>query len=191
MNATAPGWTRHEITDLADARAQRTDGSATVFEVLVRRRARATAGTAGAPVVASQAGATGAQNPVADCGSSGVPHFLDPSEAAVSPGQEANGRARSLAPMGSPALRPYDRGSATDSTTSSPSSVGGSVSVPTTAFRDLPSVKAMGTGRLGIIVGFDTECTSIDGERVIDSYQFAVPDPLDPSVVVEVARSPA
>lgn len=190
MNATAPGWTRHEITDLADVRTQRADGLATVFEVLVRRRARATAGTAGVPAAASQAGATGGQNPVADCGSSGVPHFLDPSEATVSPGQESNGRARSLAPMGSSALRPYDRGSATDSTTSLPSSVGGSVSVPTTAFRDLPSVKAMGTGRLGIIVGFDTEFTSIDGERVIDSYQFAVPDPLDPSVVVEVVILP-
>lgn len=62
--------------------------------------------------------------------------------------------------------------------------------MPTTAFRDLPSVKAMGTGRLGIIVGFDTEFTTIDGERVIDSYQFAVPDPLDPSVVVEVVILP-
>ncbi|MDO5617257.1 hypothetical protein [Kocuria sp.] len=39
-------------------------------------------------------------------------------------------------------------------------------------------------------MGFDTEFTTIDVERVIDSYQFAVPDPLDPSVVVEVVILP-
>ena len=56
----------------------------------------------------------------------------------------------------------------------------------TAAFGDLPSVRAMGTGRAGIVVGFDTEFTTVDGARVIDSYQFAVPDPSDPSLMVEV-----
>ncbi|HMS48842.1 hypothetical protein [Candidatus Neomicrothrix sp.] len=64
------------------------------------------------------------------------------------------------------------------------------VSAPSTAFGNLPSVKAMGTGRAGIVVGFDTEFTTVDGARVIDSYQFAVPDPIDPSVMVEVVILP-
>lgn len=60
----------------------------------------------------------------------------------------------------------------------------------TAAFGDLPSVRAMGTGRAGIVVGFDTEFTTVDGARVIDSYQFAVPDPSDPSLMVEVVILP-
>ena len=42
----------------------------------------------------------------------------------------------------------------------------------------------MGTGRRAIVVGFDTEFTTTDGVRVVDSYQFAVPDPVDPSFMV-------
>ncbi|MCX2163939.1 hypothetical protein [Corynebacterium auriscanis] len=72
---------------------------------------------------------------------------------------------------GSPALQPSDRAA-------------------TRSFGDLPSVRAMGTGRAGIIVGFDTEFTTSGGARVIDSYQFAVPDPVDPSVMVEVIILP-
>lgn len=92
--------------------------------------------------------------------------------------------------MGSPVLRPCDRVAATDSSSTAPGAVGASVSVPATAFGDLPSVKAMGTGRAGIVVGFDTEFTTTGGTRVIDSYQFVVPDPLDPSVMVEVVILP-
>ena len=92
--------------------------------------------------------------------------------------------------MGSPALRPSDRASATGSPTPALGAVGASVSVPATAFGDLLSVKAMGTGRAGIVVGVDTEFTTVGGARVIDSYQFVVPDPLDPSVMVEVVILP-
>ncbi|GEB21966.1 hypothetical protein [Brevibacterium aurantiacum] len=186
MSAAPPGWERHEITD----------GSryGIVFEVLTRRRARAAAsGGSGTPAAASQPRAIGSQNLVAGCDTSELSHNSDPSETTVSPGQEANGRARSERPMGSPALRPCDRAAATGSSSpASPASgaVGAGVSVPATAFGDLPSVKAMGTGRAGIVVGFDTEFTTVDGARIIDSYQFAVPDPLDPSVMVEVVILP-
>lgn len=183
MSAAAPGWERHEIIDGAR--------HGVTFEVLVRRRSRgAVSGAAGLPAVASQTGASGSQNPVAECDSSELSQNFDPSETAISAGQEANGRARSLAPMGSPALRPSDRAAATVSAPPAPGTVGPAVSVPTTAFGDLPSVKAMGTGRAGIVVGFDTEFTTVDGARVIDSYQFAVPDPLDPSMMVEVVILP-
>lgn len=60
-----------------------------------------------------------------------------------------------------------------------------------TAFADLASVRAMGTGRDGLIVGFDTEFTTVDGVRVIDSWQFATPDPLNPTVMVQVVILPA
>lgn len=69
--------------------------------------------------------------------------------------------------------------------------VAGAVSAAPTAFSDLPSVRAMGTGRAGIVVGFDTEFTTTGpGMRIIDSYQFAVPDPLDPTVMVQVVILP-
>lgn len=48
----------------------------------------------------------------------------------------------------------------------------------------------MGTGRRAIIVGFDTEFTTTDGVRLVDSYQFTVPDPVDPSFMVEVVILP-
>ncbi len=84
--------------------------------------------------------------------------------------------------MGSPRLRPGDRAAATG--------VAGVVAGSSTAFGDLPSVKAMGTGKPGIVVGFDTEFTTVGGVRVIDSYQFATPDPLDPAAMVEVVILP-
>src|SRR5699024_5512023 len=104
--------------------------------------------------------------------------------------QEGDGRARSLAPMGSPEFRPCDRGSATGWAPPAPGAVAGVMSVPTTAFGELPSVKAMGTGRAGIVVGFDNEFTTMVVSRVVDSYQLDVPDPLDPSVMVEVVILP-
>lgn len=57
-------------------------------------------------------------------------------------------------------------------------------------FGELASVKAMGTKREAIVVGFDTEFTTGDAGRVINSYQFAVPDPFDPTVMVEVVILP-
>lgn len=61
---------------------------------------------------------------------------------------------------------------------------------PTTGFGTLPSVRAMGTDRPAMVVGVDTEFTTTGGIRVIDSYQFAVPDPMDPSVMVQVVILP-
>ena len=48
----------------------------------------------------------------------------------------------------------------------------------------------MGTGRAAIIVGFDTEFKTTADGRVIASYQFATPDPVDPSAMVEVIILP-
>lgn len=48
----------------------------------------------------------------------------------------------------------------------------------------------MGTGRAGLIVGYDTEFVTRGGTREILSYQFATPDPLDPSVMVEMVILP-
>lgn len=48
----------------------------------------------------------------------------------------------------------------------------------------------MGTGRDGIVVGLDTEFTTENGVRVIGSYQFSVPDPLNPSCMVQVVNLP-
>ncbi|WP_197061955.1 hypothetical protein [Sinomonas humi] len=67
----------------------------------------------------------------------------------------------------------------------------GTASAAPISFGDLPSVRAMGTGRAGIVVGFDTEFTTTgSGTRVIDSYQFAVPHPLDPAFMVEMVILP-
>lgn len=183
MSAAAPGWEHHEITDGAR--------HGIVFEVLVRRRARAA--VSGGVTVFNEAltgGAAASQPPVTKRDGSGLSHSFEPSEPAVSPVQEADGQSRSLAPMGCPEFRPCDRGSATGWAPPAPGAVAGGMSVPTTAFGELPSVKAMGTGRAGIVVGFDTEFTTVGGARVVDSYQLAVPDPLDPSVMVEVVILP-
>ncbi|WP_182142113.1 hypothetical protein [Schaalia sp. JY-X169] len=79
-------------------------------------------------------------------------------------------------------LRPRDR--------SGSGVVATAVSISATAFGGLESVRAMGTGKEGIVVGFDTEFTTVDGTRVIDSYQFCTRDPLDPSAMVEVVILP-
>lgn len=183
MSAAASSWVRHDITDGVRR--------GIVFEVLVRRRTRAAvSGGATVPNDASTGGAAGSQPPVTECDSSELSHLLDLSETTISPGQEGNAPARSLAPMGSPELRLYDRGAASGPLSPAPEAVGAGVPVSTTAFGDLPSVKAMGTGRAGIVVGFDTEFTTVDGARIIDSYQLVTPDPVDPSMMVEVVILP-
>lgn len=189
MSAAAPGWASHTIID-----GVRADGAAAQFEVLVRRVPRASgaysagAGTALVPgAVAGVAVPSGAFK-------NGDSSRLLPLLAPQNPQNHAAEGARSLPPMGSPELRPCDRAAAEP--------VANTVSVPVTAsalapatasqpaFGDLPSVRAMGTGRAGIVVGFDTEFTTKGGVRVIDSYQFSVLDPLDPSLMVQVAILP-
>lgn len=183
MSAAASGWEHHEIVDLVDNRAGRLPRSAAVFDVLVRRRPRgAQSGFATVPSVTAPVGATASRSTVENCGNSELPHIFDPSETGVHPGQTAIRSARSLAAMGTPGLRPHDRAAA--------AAVGAAVSAPSTTFGELTSVQAMGTGRAGIVVGGDTEFTTVGGERVIDSYQFATPDPLNPAVMVEVVILP-
>lgn len=73
------------------------------------------------------------------------------------------------------------------------SRAGRSTSVSTgsvVAFGDLESVRSMGTGRSGLIIGFDTEFTTDGGERTIESWQFATPDLLNPSLMVEIVILP-
>ncbi len=193
MSAATSGWTSHTITD-----GVRADGSAPTFEVLVRRVPRVTApgtrsfavGARGTVVPVTAASVAVPSGEVESCDSRGLSQLFTPQK----PRNHAAKRARSLFPMGSPELRPCDR--------ASDEPVAGAVSVaatdtapapvvtPQIAFGDLPSVRAMGTGRAGIIVGFDTEFTTDGVKRVIDSYQFSVPDPLDSSLMVQVAILP-
>lgn len=99
MSTAASSWVRHDITDGVRR--------GIVFEVLVRRRTRAVvSGGATVPNDASTGGAAGSQPPVTECDSSELSHLLDLSETTISPGQEGNAPARSLAPMGSPGRRP-------------------------------------------------------------------------------------
>lgn len=174
MSAGAACWAHHTVVDAARDR----EASAS-FDVLVRRRPRVTS-----TVVTgiAKAGAAGSPDTVEECDNLKMSHILDPAGEPVSPGIPTNRDTRSLAPMGSPELRPCDREAAAP--------VASTVSAPATAFGDLSSVKAMGTGRAGIVVGFDTEFTTTGGVRVIDSYQFATPDPLDPALMVEVVILP-
>ena len=58
-------------------------------------------------------------------------------------------------------------------------------------FSDLSSVRAMRTGKDAWVIGFDTEFFYDAGRRVILSYQFALIDPFDPSMLVEVVLIPA
>lgn len=60
----------------------------------------------------------------------------------------------------------------------------------TVDFGALESVKGMGTGRAAQVVGFDTEFHEDDGKRVVDSYQFATPDPEDPATMIEIVILP-
>lgn len=58
-------------------------------------------------------------------------------------------------------------------------------------FGDLATIRAAGTGESVIPVSFDTEFVqTADGRRVIVSYQFATPDPVDPSQMVLVVFLP-
>lgn len=156
MSAAAPGWKCHEIIDGARR--------GVTFEVFVRGTPRATAsGAAVVPTDASHPGATWSQkvvaggdsspqNTVVSGDASEESPLFNPLETTISPGQESNGRARSLPPTGSPALRPHDRASATPSTTPTPDAVRSGVSMATTAFGGLPSVKAIdGNRRYGSI----------------------------------------
>ncbi|GFK17945.1 hypothetical protein KbCgl_05170 [Corynebacterium glutamicum] len=98
----------------------------------------------------------------------------------------------SQAPMGNPILRPCDC-SVTELETDDDDAVASLAVADSSRFGDLASMKAMGTGRKGLIVGFDTEFFSIGGEkgrREILSYQFAVVDVHDPEVMVEVVILP-
>lgn len=178
---SAAGWSSRIIVDQVNPR-----GTATEFEVLSRRSPRI--GLTGSNVVPAGAASAAAQTASAadlDCDKSDLSQFLTPSESGVSAGQAANGRARSEPTMGDPALRPCDQ----TGVGAAPGSVAVGVSVPPMAFGDLPSVRAMGTGRRADVVGFDTEFTTTD-RRVIDSYQFAVPDPANRSEMVEVVILP-
>lgn len=58
------------------------------------------------------------------------------------------------------------------------------------AFGELASVRSMGTGRRAIVVGFDSEFTTVDGVRTINSWQFATPDLDDSSTMVQVVILP-
>lgn len=61
------------------------------------------------------------------------------------------------------------------------------------AFGDLPTVKSMGTGARGHVIGFDTEFTYLVNDvtqRVIDSYQFACTDPVEDNILIEVVVLP-
>ncbi len=60
----------------------------------------------------------------------------------------------------------------------------------TVDFGSLASVRGMGTGRAAQVVGFDTEFHEVAGTRVVDSYQFATPDPKDPMIMVEIVILP-
>ena len=57
-------------------------------------------------------------------------------------------------------------------------------------FGELTSVRAMGTGRRAIVVGFDTEFTTLGSVRNVDSWQFATPDLSDESLMVQVVILP-
>lgn len=181
MNAA--GWESHQIVDLVDVRSSRAGRSAAVFEVLVRRRPRNTQlGSGAVPMVSATSAQVLSPNTVTGCGKPVLPQIFDDIETTFSPGQAAERSARSLMPMGSPTLRLRDR--------SSSSVVATPVSTSATAFGGLDSVRAMGTGKEGILVGFDTEFTTVGGIRIIDSYQFATRDPLDPSMMIEVVILP-
>ena len=59
------------------------------------------------------------------------------------------------------------------------------------AFGDLATIRAAGTGEAVIPVSFDTEFVQTgDDHRVIVSYQFATPDPVDPSRMVLIVFLP-
>ncbi|MGM0928822.1 MAG: hypothetical protein ACQEXN_03810 [Actinomycetota bacterium] len=170
MSAQVPaGWSAHEIEDCG-AR----------FQVLVRRSPR---GGVFAANTSPMNTALTAQNRSIAPGSLKVPGAIERTGADDSPGTPGFSSRGHKAPMGPPS---------SGGVTPLPApSVAGAMSGAPTAFGDLPSVRAMGTGRTGIVVGFDTEFTTAGtGARVIDSYQFAVPHPRDPALMVEIVILP-
>lgn len=175
MSALVPGWSSHTITDRIRPRC----AGGAQFEVLVRRRPRS-GNTAQSSVGVV---ADGLQLPCPKHDIQKLSCDSTPLESTVLPSQPPNETIRSLDAMGTPILRPHDRGS-----------IVGSGAVPSSpspaAFGELESVRSMGTGREGIVIGFDTEFTTSEGERVIDSYQFATPDPLNDRMMVEVVILP-
>lgn len=168
MSEQLVGWTRTVITDLADARSDRIDENTPRFEVFVRKRERAT-------LTSNLGGGKQSKR----YGKSNLPYQLPFVAKGVCADQKAFDGSRSLFPMGPQNLRPCDRASG-----------GGDSAGSVLSFSDLKSVQAMGTGREGMIIGFDTEFTTRGKSRMIDSYQFATPDALDPSVMVEVVILP-
>lgn len=172
MSAPVPaGWTAHEMVDVVHPR----DTRSATFQVLTRRRRR---GALGATTVTSTLASSGA--------GPGVQVELVPRTPLDFPSCTSENVHGHKPHMGAPG---YDRATV-PLDGAAPQPVAGVVSGPATAFGDLLSVRAMGTGRRAIVVGFDTEFTTTEGVRVIDSYQFAVPDPVDPSFVVEVVILP-
>lgn len=169
MSASVPaGWTAHEIVDGGR------------FQVLVRRTRR---GGIYSPHVSPQTAAFSAQNRSIAPGTLKVPGAIERTGADDSPGIPGFLSRGHKPPMGPPSC------GVVTPTPARP--IPGAVSAAPILFGDLPSVRAMGTGRAGIVVGFDTEFTTTGpGTRIIDSYQFAVPHPLDTAFMVEVVILP-
>lgn len=170
MSVPAPaGWSGHEIAEGGGR-----------FQVLVRRTRRVGAVTPGTPAMNA---AISAQNRSIAPGSLKVPGAIERIGA-----DDFRGNPRFLPRGHKPPMGPPSCGVMTPSPAQP---VVGVIPKSPTAFGDLASVRAMGTGRAGIVVGFDTEFTSTGpGSRVIDSYQFAVPDPFDPALMVEIMILP-
>lgn len=170
MNAVIPtGWSSHEITD----------GGGN-FQVLVRRSPRSNVTTVSA---APSNNLLSARTHSIAPGTLKLPGAIEYNGAHNSrgiPGFLARGHKTPMGPQSYGFMTPPPAQPSTGPVPGAP-----------VAFGDLPSVRAMGTGRAGIIVGFDTEFTSsAEGARAIDSYQFAVPDMLDATLMVEIVILP-
>lgn len=175
MIGSAEGWNYSRIPD-----AVRDRGRSAYFDVHWRKRRRVPSGGPHAGASNGPTAGTQTPSPGTESGdSSGVSPLSVPSDASKSPGQPGEDGHGHKALWGAPGS---DRVTALGP--SSPASSGSSPIAP--AFGDLASVKSMGTGRAGIIVGFDSEFTPTGDERFLDSWQFAVPDQVDPSMRVEI-----
>ena len=167
--ATDAGWLHHEVVDLVDDRQSRSAENKK-FDVLTRK----------SPRWPEDEGKIG----VNFCGKSDLPQTFDPTK----PPLTSENASRSLPPLGLPVFSDRDRAQA-DAKTAPEIGAGGA------DFGSLASMKAMSTGREGIVVGFDTEFvikTAKDGSqhRLILSWQFFVVDPADDNAVVEVVILP-
>lgn len=160
-----PGWSAHEIQDGPGR-----------FQVLVRRTYRR--GSVAGQGTRPSSAATAHHRSIAP-GTSEPPGAIERTgadESPVEPRNSARGHNAHTGAPGSGVVTPPP-----------PRPVAGVVSPAAITFGDLASVRAMGTGIAGLVVGCDTEfTTSALGIRVIDSYQFAVPDPFDPTFMVQV-----